>query len=767
MDFVNACTCGFEESCYYEYYPTLMSIREAVPSVSGHKARNVRQKQKIEHCPHCGAPVDDTTVCGICGLPVQPEEIASRYCLFFSAFLRSSVSYSHKKLLPLAENMMRYFEYIEKGRLAIDGISLVQTPREYAQTFQDIADGKLVALDVTEREAFRLMAADAFHLLNVGFCPGMALCNDPDYRFQSEVMWHRLQDPEETNLPPAPVVFDIKHYLRLTNTLLFLMAEEAFLKKEYDKARVCYTCALNQGNVYAATRLGIMNYYGYGCEIDRDAAYEMFNRVEMNCPLARAWSQERFWDGPSDVPRVNVQRSRGGDWSYSDPHADLLEIVRKQVGFELQHLNGSLRELCDIGDWAALCYWGFNVLTGRGVNKDEAQGFRLLSRAMDQGDPYASVLVAECYYRGRGVDRDYEKAYKMLVKYALSHFRKARYLLGCCYYYGEGTEESASRAFSHFRAAAKLGHGFSMLLLADCYRYGYGTDANDEDARYWYRYAVELYGIPEAAAQLADMCYYGIGGKAKPDDAMQYYVYAANNGVAQAQQTLATFYKLGNNIIQDRDAAQLWMERAAAQGDPEHQWMMGMYCNDGSKYHSDRLAYHWFLQSAQQNYPRGQYCVGVCYQKGTHVRQDYAEANRWFTLALEGGHKLAALELGLNYLNGWGAVPDYTKAVRYLTEAADAGIHTARLELCRQFIQRKENLEAAYGWLEKELSDSKVETKIRAEAMYLQSLCLKNGYGVSKDRKAAKKLHDMAIQNGFVEPEKPKGLRAIFSQNGV
>ena len=135
--------CGFEESCYYECYPTLMRLQCLVPSVSERKARIVRQNRKITHCPHCGSPVGEVSIgdiCDSCGLPVNPEDIVSLHCLLFDNCLHKADYYAQRRLLVLAENVMRYFEYIEEDHLSYAGVSIERSPREYAQIFQDIAD---------------------------------------------------------------------------------------------------------------------------------------------------------------------------------------------------------------------------------------------------------------------------------------------------------------------------------------------------------------------------------------------------------------------------------------------------------------------------------------------------------------------------------------------------------------------------------------------------------------------------------------------------
>ena len=57
---------------------------------------------------------------------------------------------------------------------------------------------------------------------------------------------------------------------------------------------------------------------------------------------------------------------------------------------------------------------------------------------------------------------------------------------------------------------------------------------------------------------------------------------------------------------------------------------------------------------AEQGEVRAQYAVGVMYTKGKGVRQDYAEAAKWFRKAAAQGHAKAQTNLGNMYDKGKG-----------------------------------------------------------------------------------------------------------------
>ncbi|MGN6876123.1 tetratricopeptide repeat protein, partial [Neisseria sp. P0021.S007] len=64
------------------------------------------------------------------------------------------------------------------------------------------------------------------------------------------------------------------------------------------------------------------------------------------------------------------------------------------------------------------------------------------------------------------------------------------------------------------------------------------------------------------------------------------------------------------------------------------------------------------LWVAEQGYVPAQYILGVMYADGEGVRQDYAEALKWYRKAAEQGDARAQSDLGLMYANGQGVRQD-------------------------------------------------------------------------------------------------------------
>ena len=76
-----------------------------------------------------------------------------------------------------------------------------------------------------------------------------------------------------------------------------------------------------------------------------------------------------------------------------------------------------------------------------------------------------------------------------------------------------------------------------------------------------------------------------------------------------------------------------------------------------------------------------QYNIGLLYDNGWGVLQDYKEAVKWYTLAAKQGDDAAQYNLGNSYRNGEGIPQDYKEAIKWYTLAAEQGDADAQSNL--------------------------------------------------------------------------------------
>ena len=116
-----------------------------------------------------------------------------------------------------------------------------------------------------------------------------------------------------------------------------------------------------------------------------------------------------------------------------------------------------------------------------------------------------------------------------------------------------------------------------------------------------------------------------------------------------------------------------------------------------------------YIVQAENGDADAQNKIGLCYEYGDGVAQDYAEAFKWYSLAAEQGNARAMNSVGHCYYNGYSVPVDYTEAFRWFKKSADAG---------------------------------------NKKAQYNLGVCYEFGKGVKKDLTEAKRWYQMAADNG-------------------
>lgn len=79
------------------------------------------------------------------------------------------------------------------------------------------------------------------------------------------------------------------------------------------------------------------------------------------------------------------------------------------------------------------------------------------------------------------------------------------------------------------------------------------------------------------------------------------------------------------------------------------------------------------LQQAARGDAGAQYNLGIIYQTGQGVAQDYVQAATWYQKAADQEYAGAEFNLALMYEDGQGVPQDYTQAAAWYRKAADQG----------------------------------------------------------------------------------------------
>ena len=126
---------------------------------------------------------------------------------------------------------------------------------------------------------------------------------------------------------------------------------------------------------------------------------------------------------------------------------------------------------------------------------------------------------------------------------------------------------------------------------------------------------------------------------------------------------------LGNwGMAPDKETAYRWFNKAARLGDPVAKYFVGYGYRVGESVGTDyALAWMYFLESAQQHFPRAFRQIAMMYKKGQFVEKDLDTARKYYKKAVDSGDGLSVNYLGdLEYND-----KNYEKAFAYYLEAAE------------------------------------------------------------------------------------------------
>lgn len=360
----------------------------------------------------------------------------------------------------------------------------------------------------------------------------------------------------------------------------------------------------------------------------------------------------------------------------------------------------------------------FQYQLGRALVKAESypQALQLLRDAADRGYVHANFAIAVMYANGWGVTKDDAQIMKWYRKAADNGHPSAMLQLGIINEKGRGIPVDFAQAVKWYRAAAELGSASAMGNLGRMYVDGQGVEKNDAEAGKWFRKALailreeEKSGDTNAMVSLAQVYAYGRGAAEDEAEAMKWWRKAAAHENAVAMNRLGDAYAKGQDVTKDASEAFNWYRKAALKG------FTPAMTNLGDAYHQGQgvarnhnKAKKWWAKAAEtgntaaidklrelkvatntfntsrKDAAKGHvgsiFDVGLSYEQGRGVEQDYTEAAKWYREAAEVGHVQAMLNLGLLMEAGQGVGKNVKEAVQWYRKAAARGSHPAERRL--------------------------------------------------------------------------------------
>lgn len=267
--------------------------------------------------------------------------------------------------------------------------------------------------------------------------------------------------------------------------------------------------------------------------------------------------------------------------------------------------------------------------TGAGVQQSYAEAVKWYRKAIESGSTKALTALALCIEMGRGVRQSTAEAVKLYKRaheksnknwrYTLPMpaLAETQYQLAIAMSNQNSTSEDWKWAVTLYQEAMNKGHLQAQERLAWCYEKGKGIAQSDyQAAELYFKVLQQNINCSPKSAEVK----YRIARKYDElklyTEAVTWYRKAAEQGHADAQNSLGVRYDNGQGVTQSHTEAVKWFRKAAEQGD---RWAQ---CNLGWKYfygqgvpQSYDGAIRWFKESAKQNHKWAYNALGYCYKR--------------------------------------------------------------------------------------------------------------------------------------------------------
>jgi TPR repeat protein len=128
---------------------------------------------------------------------------------------------------------------------------------------------------------------------------------------------------------------------------------------------------------------------------------------------------------------------------------------------------------------------------GVGVERSATQSEHWLSKAIEQGDTAAMVLLGGLMLESSDDSARFPRAVELFGQAAAQGNTDAEYNLGVCFRRGFGVTPDRKQAELHYRSAARRDHESAQLALGDLIAQSAATELEWHEAIHWYRLAAD------------------------------------------------------------------------------------------------------------------------------------------------------------------------------------------------------------------------------------------------------------------------------------
>ena len=334
-----------------------------------------------------------------------------------------------------------------------------------------------------------------------------------------------------------------------------------------------------------------------------------------------------------------------------------------------------------------------------GIMEDYGKALMWARKAAQMEHPHACYVLGRIYDEGLGVEVNHKEGLKWYEKAANAGDADAQNIVGNIYLLEDYVKHDKNKAFKNFQLAAAQGHVEAMGNLGNCYLEGIGTDVNIQSAEEWLKKAADG-GFADAQNALGNLYSDIIQDYQK---ALEYYQMAANQGQPYGMFNLGLYYLNGIGVEANFPMADEWIRKAADAGLSEAIELINSnnpsssepctpnaeeIINQADTNNEFGIEQNEVLNDinkvrklAKEGNSDAMVKLGLCYHEGNGVKQNDAEAAKWFKRASDLGNAEAHFQLGEKYLNGYGVVQNFEEAAKWYRKAAKVKHREAMFKL--------------------------------------------------------------------------------------
>ncbi|MDJ0820544.1 MAG: tetratricopeptide repeat protein [Paracoccaceae bacterium] len=343
----------------------------------------------------------------------------------------------------------------------------------------------------------------------------------------------------------------------------------------------------------------------------------------------------------------------------------------------LETLNlEALTARAEAGEVAAQRILGVRYQDGTGVIRNFATAAGWFTRAADAGDAEAQNRLGQFYATGLGVAADRALALRWLEAAAQQGDPQHLFDLAATLEKAPETPEVMARVAALYQQAADAGHLEATVSLGLLYQNGTGVAQDYTRARRLYEAAADQ-GHARAQNNLGLLYVRGHGVPQDYDRAFALFEAAAAQGLAQALTNLGVMYENGFGVAHDETRAAALYRQGGA----------GTRGTDGPVFvydprivppPTDAEGLADLRADAQAGDPVAQFQLAwLLLQAETVPIANWRLAADLFKTMAEAGHAASMANLGLLYEQGRGVPQDFVLGQMWLSLAVTAGLETA------------------------------------------------------------------------------------------